>query len=51
MIFEALRQGRTASWDFEPRRDASTQYTRNTLDVTSRDQQSRFPPAPGPAKR
>ena len=46
MVFEALRQGKTTSWDFEPRRDASTQYTRNTLDVTSRDQQSRFPPAP-----
>jgi choline-sulfatase len=51
LIFEALRHGRTPSWDFQPERDVSTQYTRNTLDVTSRDQQSRFPPAPPPAKR
>jgi choline-sulfatase len=46
LIFAALGEGSTTSWDFQPRRDAATQYTRNTLDVTSRDQQSRFPPAP-----
>jgi choline-sulfatase len=51
LIFAALSRGKTPSWDFQPERDAATQYTRNTLDVTSRDQQSRFPPAPPPEKR
>jgi choline-sulfatase len=51
LVFAALAQGKTPSWDFQPERDAATQYTRNTLDVTSRDQQSRFPPAPPLQKR
>ena len=51
LIFAALACGKTPSWDFQPGRDAATQYTRNTLDVTSRDQQSRFPPAPPLQKR
>jgi choline-sulfatase len=44
-VFPALQQGRRAPWDYQPVRDASSQYTRNTMDVAGRDRQSRFPPA------
>jgi choline-sulfatase len=44
-VFRALQQGETFPWDFQPSRAASKQYTRNTMDVALRDQQSRFPPA------
>jgi choline-sulfatase len=43
-VFRALQQGTTHPWDFQPSRPASTQYTRNTMDVAERDQQSRYPP-------
>jgi choline-sulfatase len=43
-VFRALQQGTAFPWDFQPSRAASTQYTRNTMDVALRDQQSRFPP-------
>ena len=45
-VFRALQQGVTYPWDFQPSRAASKQYTRNTMDVAVRDQQSRFPPPP-----
>jgi choline-sulfatase len=51
MLFEALKRGTHFPWDFQPLRDASEQYTRNHMDVTARDQLSRFPPAPEPVKR
>jgi choline-sulfatase len=44
-VFRALQQGVPYPWDFQPSRAASKQYTRNTMDVAVRDQQSRFPPA------
>jgi choline-sulfatase len=44
-VFRALQQGATYPWDFQPSRVASKQYTRNTMDVARREQQSRFPPA------
>jgi choline-sulfatase len=44
-VFRALQQGAPYAWDFQPSRAASTQYTRNTMDVALRDQQSRFPRA------
>jgi choline-sulfatase len=44
-VFQALQQGAPYAWDFQPSREASNQYTRNTMDVALRDQQSRFPPA------
>ena len=47
MMFEALKRGHHFPWDFQPLRDASEQYTRNHMSVTDRDQQSRFPQAPG----
>jgi len=43
-VFRALQQGERFPWDFQPIRPASTQYTRNTMDVAERDKQSRFPP-------
>ena len=42
-VFRALQQGATYPWDFQPSRSAAGQYTRNTMDVALRDQQSRFP--------
>jgi choline-sulfatase len=46
MLFAALKRGSYFPWDFQPLRDASEQYTRNHMDVTERDIQSRFPKAP-----
>jgi choline-sulfatase len=46
MLFAALKRGAYFPWDFQPLREASEQYTRNHMDVTERDIQSRFPPAP-----
>ena len=43
-VFEALQTGAVFPWDFQPSRAAAKQYTRNTMDVAERDQQSRFPP-------
>ena len=46
MLFAALKKGNYFPWDFQPLRDASEQYTRNHMDVTERDLQSRLPKAP-----
>jgi choline-sulfatase len=45
-VFRALQLGVPHPWDFQPLRPASQQYTRNTMDVAARDEQSRFPPLP-----
>lgn len=45
-VYSALQHGATHPWDFQPSRAASKQYTRNTMDVAERDQQSRFPAPP-----
>ena len=45
-VFRALQLGAPFPWDFQPSRPASQQYTRNTMDVAARDEQSRFPPLP-----
>lgn len=42
-VHEALRIGRYQSWDFQPQRDASQEYTRSHLDLTKFDICSRFP--------
>ncbi|HEU0247505.1 MAG TPA: choline-sulfatase [Gaiellaceae bacterium] len=44
-VFPALQRGKPQPWDFQPSRASAEQYVRNTMDVTERDQQSRFPPA------
>jgi choline-sulfatase len=46
LLFAALKRGHYFPWDFQPLRDASEQYTRNHMDVTERDAQSRFPKPP-----
>jgi choline-sulfatase len=51
MMFTALKRGNYFPWDFQPLRDASEQYTRNHMDVTERDIQSRFPRAAEARKR
>lgn len=43
---DALRQGRYNTWDYEPRRDASNEYTRSHLELTDFDFTSRFPRPP-----
>jgi choline-sulfatase len=43
-VFRALQLGAPYPWDFQPSRPAAAQYTRNTMDVAARDEQSRFPP-------
>jgi choline-sulfatase len=45
-VFRALQVGRRHPWDFQPLRPAASQYTRNTMDVAARDEQSRYPPVP-----
>jgi choline-sulfatase len=50
-LFNALKRGNIFPWDFQPLKKASEQYTRNHMDVTARDQASRFPPAPEPKKK
>ena len=48
-VFDALRHGAGRPWDHQPRVDASTQYTRNTVGgVEERDRLSRYPPFPSP---
>lgn len=42
-VHAALRIGRYQSWDFDPKRDASTEYIRSHLDLTKFDITSRFP--------
>ncbi|MDP4823687.1 MAG: sulfatase-like hydrolase/transferase, partial [Aestuariivirgaceae bacterium] len=51
MMFQAMKNGKHFPWDFQPLRDASEQYTRNHMDVTVRDQQSRLPQAKVPKKK
>lgn len=42
-VHAALRIGRYQSWDFNPARDASSEYTRSHLDLTKFDIVSRYP--------
>jgi choline-sulfatase len=45
-VFRALQLGTRQPWDYQPSRSAASQYTRNTMDVAARDEQSRYPPHP-----
>ena len=40
---EALRQGRYTSWDYQPNRDAASEYTRSHVELTAFDYETRFP--------
>ncbi len=42
-VHAALRIGRYQGWDFNPRRDASEEYTRSHMDLTRFDITSRYP--------
>ena len=42
-VHAALRIGRYQGWDFDPKRDASNEYTRSHMDLTQFDITSRFP--------
>jgi choline-sulfatase len=42
-IYEALRQGRYRSWDFQPLRDASRLYIRNDQELNDLESMARFP--------
>ena len=45
-VHAALRVGRYQSWDYQPERDAATEYTRSHLDLTRSDIVSRYPRPP-----
>jgi choline-sulfatase len=42
-LFHALRQGRVTAWDFQPHRDAATQYNRNDAELYDTDRRARIP--------
>ncbi len=42
-VHAALKKGRYQSWDYQPQRDASKEYSRSHLDLTEFDITSRFP--------
>ncbi len=42
-VYPALRQGRYASWDFQPQNDASERFMRNHMDLNVLEGQARFP--------
>jgi len=42
-VHAALRIGRYQGWDFQPHRDATNEYTRSHMDLTSFDITSRYP--------
>jgi choline-sulfatase len=47
LVYDALRQGRYTSWDFQPIRDASRLYVRNDQDLGDLEAMARFPPFRG----
>jgi len=44
LVDAALRLGRQAPWDFQPRRDASRMYVRNDQELNDLESMARFPP-------
>jgi choline-sulfatase len=43
MVAAALNQGEIRAWDFQPFRDASKQYMRNSMDLDDLEAMARFP--------
>jgi choline-sulfatase len=43
LVNAALRKGQIRSWDFQPFRDASRQYMRNSMDLDDLEAMARFP--------
>ena len=48
LVAEALAKGDVRAWDFQPFRDASKQYMRNTFDLDDLEAMARFPRMAGP---
>ena len=46
LLHSALTIGQYHSWDYQPRSDASNEYTRSHMDLTDFDIYSRFPRPP-----
>ena len=44
LVDAALSKGRIHAWDFQPFRDASQQYMRNSMDLDDLEAMARFPP-------
>ena len=44
LVDAALTKGRIHAWDFQPSRDASKQYVRNSMDLDDLERSARFPP-------
>jgi choline-sulfatase len=49
LVDAALNQGEIRAWDFQPFRDATRQYMRNSMDLDDLEAMARFPPVAGPA--
>ena len=50
LVDAALSQGAVRAWDFQPFRDASRQYIRNSMDLEDIEAMARFPPVAGGSK-
>ena len=48
LVNRALMTGQHTPWDFQPYRDASTQYMRNHLDLNDLERSARLPAPPAP---
>jgi choline-sulfatase len=48
LVGQALSKGEIRAWDFQPFRDASRQYVRNSMDLDDLEAMARFPPVKGP---
>jgi choline-sulfatase len=48
LVDAALSKGKVHAWDFQPFRNASKQYIRNTMDLDDLEAMARFPPVPRP---
>jgi choline-sulfatase len=44
LVDAALSKGKIHAWDFQPFRDASKQYVRNSMDLDDIERNARFPP-------
>jgi len=43
LVDSALSKGEIRAWDFQPFRDASRQYVRNSMDLDDLEATARFP--------
>jgi choline-sulfatase len=50
LVDAALSKGKIHAWDFQPFRDATRQYMRNSMDLDDLEAMARFPPVGRPPK-